>query len=761
MSQGNVVTPPNVDLTNCDREPIHIPGLIQPHGLLLVLKEPELEIIQISNNSFEFLKLHPQQLLNKPLEGLLGTEQIDSLQKCLSQDFEGVNPLKLSVKTPEQDLAVDGIIHRSDGVLILELELTQLKQEVDFFSFYHLVKGPTAKMQNALSLQELSQIIVTEVRKLTGFDRVMLYRFNSEGAGAVIAEDKLESPIPYLGLHYPASDIPKQANQLYTLNRLRLIPHVNYQPVELVPLNNPVTHRPLDLSFSVLRSVSPIHIEYLNNMGVAASMSISLVKDKKLWGLIACHHQSAKYLTYEVRTACEFLGQVMSLELAMKEDNEDLDYRMKLKSIQSQFVEVIPQTENFIDGLVESESNLLDLVSAQGVTLSSVDQLVIRGKTPSEAEIQDLLVWLQTKIQQNVFSTDSLAKIYPAAEQFKDTASGLLALSISKTHKNYILWFRPEVIQTVNWGGNPHKPVEVAPDGSLHLSPRKSFERWQETVRLKSLPWKQCEIDAALELKSAIIGIVLRKADELARINIELERSNSELDAFAYIASHDLKEPLRGIHNYSSFLIEDYADILNEEGNSKLQTLVRLTQRMEDLIDSLLHFSRLGRVELSMQRTNLNELIRNVIGVLNISLKETAVDINIPRPLPVIRCDRVQVNEVFSNLISNAIKYNDKVHKRVEIGWLDAGAAPEAPDLAEKPEQAVVFYVRDNGIGIREKHLDTIFRIFKRLHGPHKYGGGTGAGLTIAKKIVERHNGKIWVESTYGEGSTFYLTLPG
>jgi len=274
-------------------------------------------------------------------------------------------------------------------------------------------------------------------------------------------------------------------------------------------------------------------------------------------------------------------------------------------------------------------------------------------------------------------------------------------------------------------------------------------------VRLKSLPWKQCEIDAALELKSAIIGIVLRKADEMARINVELERSNNELDAFAYIASHDLKEPLRGIHNYSSFLIEDYADVLNEEGVSKLRTMARLTQRMEDLIESLLHFSRLGRVELSMQQTNLNQLVKNVVDVLSISLQETKVDIRIPRPLPSIQCDRIQVNEVFSNLIGNAIKYNERVEKWVEIGWLDAVPSSGAA------EPAIVFYVKDNGIGIRGKHLDAIFRIFKRLHAANRYGGGTGAGLTIAKKIVERHGGNIWVESTYGEGSTFYFTLQG
>ncbi len=323
------------------------------------------------------------------------------------------------------------------------------------------------------------------------------------------------------------------------------------------------------------------------------------------------------------------------------------------------------------------------------------------------------------------------------------------------------------MIQTVNWGGNPNKPVEVKEDGSLRLSPRKSFELWQETVRLKSLPWKQYEIDAVLELRSAIIGIVLRKADELAKINVELERSNRELDSFAYIASHDLKEPLRGIHNYSSFLIEDYTDVLSEEGVSKLQTLVRLTQRMEDLINSLLHFSRLGRVELAMQKTNLNELVKHAIDILSINLKETKVDIRIPRPLPIIRCDRIQVGEVFSNLIGNAIKYNDKADKWVEIGFLDpvegsaggvAAAGGEREPIAE-PSSPIVFYVRDNGIGIREKHHEAIFRIFKRLHAANKYGGGTGAGLTIAKKIVERHDGKIWVESTYGEGSTFYFTL--
>lgn len=745
-----------VDLTNCDREPIHIPGSIQPHGILFVLQEPELIVLQVSKNVSDLIKISAQELLNKPLSTLLNLKHINSIKQCLSQEFDSVNPLKVAIKTQNKTLVFDGIIHRNiDNLLVLELEPRRTNKSRDFFDFYHLVKNPIDRMQKVHTLAEMCQIVVKEVRKLTNFDRVMVYRFNSEGAGTVIAEDKRENLNSYLGLHYPASDIPKQAKHLYILNLLRLVPDINYQPVEIISTDSD-NNKTLDLSLSVLRSVSPIHIEYLKNMGVGASMSISLIKNKKLWGLIACHHSSANYLTCEVRTACEFLGQVMSLELAAKEDNEGMDYKIRLNSILSKFVEIIPQDENFVESLLQDRINLLELTASEGAAICADSKVWLVGKTPSETEIQELIEWLEPQINNDVYCTDSLPKVYQPAIKFKDSASGLLATAISKSQNDYILWFRPEVIHTVNWGGNPHKPVEIHQDGSLRLSPRKSFELWQETVKLKSLPWQQCEIDVAVELRSAIVGIVLRQAAELARINSELERSNSELDAFAYIASHDLKEPLRGIHNYSSFLLEDYADILNEDGALKLQTLVRLTQRMEDLIESLLHFSRLGRVELSFQTTNLNELVNNVIEVLNISLKEDKANIRISQILPAIECDRIQVSEVFSNLISNAIKYNNKVDKFVEIGYLD----PEHKS-DNSQTNSFIFYVRDNGIGIREKHLETIFRLFKRLHAPNRYGGGTGAGLTIAKKIVERHGGKIWVESTYGEGSTFYFTLPG
>ncbi|MEA5568158.1 ATP-binding protein [Anabaena sp. UHCC 0399] len=748
MNTGNTDTTFEVDLSNCNKEPIHIPGSIQPHGVILALHSAELTILQVSDNTFSFFGIHPENLINQNLDILLGKEQINLLKDCLKNtDLPIVNPIEFCIKLHDRSINFDGIIHRSNGFIILELEPILSEKNHAFFNFYHLVKLAMLKLQAATNVSELSQILAKEVKRITGFDRVMVYRFDKNWNGTVIAEEKPEYLTSYLGLCYPASDIPQQARKLYTENWLRLIPNVNYQAATIIPTNNPVNNQPLNLSSSVLRSVSPLHIEYMQNMGVTASMSISIIKNKQLWGLISCHHQSPKYVPYEIRSACEFLGQMTSLEMSVKEDSENTESKIKVKSVHGKLIEYMSLDNNFIDALIKHQPNILHLVNAAGAAVCFNDQYHIIGKTPTTQDIHNLVNWISQNLHEEIFYTDSLAKIYPEAEKLRNVASGLMILSISKSQKNYILWFRPEVVQTVNWGGNPHKPVEVVANGSVRLSPRKSFDLWKETVLLQSLPWKSYEVNAAIELRSAIISVVLRKADELAQLNIELERSNKELDAFAYIASHDLKEPLRGIHNYSNFLIEDYGEIIDAEGKEKLMTLIRLTQRMEDLIDSLLHFSRLGRVDLSMQPTNLNDLVHRILDMLNLRIQESGVEIRIPRPLPTVYGDRVQLGEVFSNLIANAIKYNDKPNKWIEIGYLDNVPRP------------ITFYVQDNGIGIKEKHFDSVFRIFKRLHSPSKYGGGTGAGLTIVKKIVERHGGTIWLESTYGKGSTFYFTL--
>ncbi|AFY52899.1 bacteriophytochrome (light-regulated signal transduction histidine kinase) [Rivularia sp. PCC 7116] len=753
----------HIDLNNCDREPIHTPNLIQPHGVLLAVSADEYRILQVSLNTAQFLGIEPQELLERPLQKLLGEEQVRAIEGRLAKNFDNINPLPIEIEKNRGTLYFNGIVHRNGKIVIVELEPRQFEKVRDFFSFYELVKTPIDKLRNTNTLEELCDTIVGEVKTITDFDRVMVYRFDTEGAGTVIAEAANDELQPYLGLHYPATDIPKQAKYLFTLKSLRLIPDVAYEPVGITPELNPLTNERLDMKMTVLRSVSPFHIEYLNNMGVGATLVVSLVKNKQLWGLISCHHNTPKKVTYETRTICEFIGQIASFELIAKEHNQDLDYKMKLKSIQSQFIEAISAAKDLQQSLTENSQCLLDLVGADGVALCFGKYVTLLGNTPNQEFIIKLLPWLEAQFYDEdvIYETNYLSKLYPDADEHKATASGLLALFISREQKIFIIWFRPEVLQTVNWAGNPNQSVERDKNGTLLLSPRTSFSLWKETVLGKSLPWQLCEVEAASELRSCIISIVLRKAEELTQVNLELARSNTELDAFAYIASHDLKEPLRGIYNYSSFLLEDYREILDSSGVDKLNTLMSLTCRMEDLINSLLNYSRLGRAELQMRPVDFNLLLSDVLDTIKASARDTQVEFRIPRSLPTVICDRTRISELFTNLISNGIKYNQKQEKIIEIGYLDSEdpiAIAKMQKYRQKTPAKTIFYVRDNGIGIRKKHIECIFRIFKRLHGQKKYGGGTGAGLTIAKKIVERHGGEIWLESVYQEGTTFYFT---
>lgn len=753
MSQSDVTLTQATNLIH--HEPIHLPTSIQPHGVLLALSL-ELEILLLSNNTQDFLGKEPRDLLNQPLGTLLNAEQVKAIKQFCQQEGSNVFSFKLSIETSKGEQYFDAIAHRTESTVILELEPTDSINQISFLNFYALAQGAIAKMRTTSNLTNFLDLVVSEVRKVTGFDRVMVYKFDQMGAGSVVAEVKREDLSPYLGLHYPATDIPQQARELYKRCLLRFIPDMSAQPVNLIAVEETYS-TPVDLSLSVLRSSHPCCVEYHQNMGVATILIIGLIKEQRLWGLISCHHQTPRHIPYEMRKICEFLGQIVSLELEHKVNQSELDYKIRLQSLQADFIESISRADNFREALINPEPRLLDIVNAQGAAVCLDNDITLVGVTPTIEEVRALIEWVDTQITDNLFSTDSLPKLYPQAIAFKDTASGLLLLRISKVRRYYILWFRSEVLQTVNWAGQPNESIQVNDDGSITLCPRASFELWQETVRLTSLPWKSCEVDSAIALRNAIVGIVLSKADELAKINQELERSNRELASFAFAASHDLKEPLRGIYNYSNVLLEDYAQLLDEDGLDYLKTVVSLSIRMETLINSLLRLSLLGQGQLNIQVTDFNELLHQVINVVRASRSPVQLDIRIPRLMPTIQCDPVLVGEVFSNLIINAFKYNDKPDKWVEIGYLNINE--QILQHQQQISVPLVFYVQDNGIGIPQHHYQTIFRLFKRLHSQEKYGGGTGAGLAISKKIVECHGGRIWVESTVSCGSVFYFTL--
>lgn len=741
----------DINLASLEQEAMQLAtqlsGQIQPHGVLLVLEETELKILQTSSNSGTVFGIPPAEMLEKTLDEILDPYQVERIKAGLTdENFDYINPTKVWARTTGDNyLIFDAIFHRNkDGFLILELEPTFSQESIPFLSFYHLARASINQLEKTANLRDFCQIIVQEVRKVTGFDRVMLYKFNEDGHGAVIAEEKLDSMESYLGLHYPESDIPKPARTFFTSNWIRLIADTKAQSVGMFPVDNPISEQRLDLTFSLLRSAADCHMEYLHNMGVGASLTISLMKDQKLWGLIACHHQTPKHVSYELRKACEFLGRVVFSEISAKEETEDYDYRMKLNYVQSALIEYMSQEENFIDGLIKHQPNLLELANASGAAVCFGSHFITIGETPKEEDLNFLVQWLKNNVEEEAFYTDSLPRIYPDAEKYKNVASGLLAIPISK--KNYVLWFRPEVIKTVNWGGDPNKAYELnRADGNLRLCPRKSFELWKETVRLTSLPWKQVEVRTALELRKAIINIVLRQADELAQLAQDLERSNAELKKFAYVASHDLQEPLNQVANYVQLLEMRYCDQLDEDAKEFISFTVEGVSLMQTLIDDVLAYSKVDIQGSEFKLTDVEKSLEQARSNLRRRITESRAVIT-HDPLPTVMADSTQMMQLFQNLIGNAIKFRSEVSPVIHVG-------------ATRLEDAWLFSVKDNGIGIEPQFSERIFVIFQRLHARDEYPG-TGMGLAICKKIVECHRGRIWVESELGQGATFYFTIP-
>jgi len=500
-----------INLDNCAREPIHIPGTIQPHGLLFVLREPDLHILQVSENVEVMLGIPAENLLDQPLSKFLNAAQIAKVQFALdSVDPRDNNPVELGLSTAKGDAQLDGFVHRHDGFSYLEFEPASLAEGARFLDFYRKITHLTTALHAASSLPSLLSEATGGISAMTGFDRVMIYRFAESGEGEVIAETAVGSMDPYLGLWYPASDIPEQARRLYVLNPIRNVVDVDFTPVPVVPVINPESNRPVDMTYSGLRSVSPIHCEYLRNMGVAASMSVSILLDGKLWGLIACHHRSAHYVPYETRKACTFIGQVLSGEIARRQQMDEASYQSHTTATQAKLMQLMAGSSNPLLGLVNSSPTLLDLIPAEGAAVVQGDKAHLLGDTPGYDDVMDLVSLLKQNDVPTTFVTKSLKNHFPLTDRMRDTASGLIALQVERDPATYALFFRPEVTQTVFWGGNPEKPVEASEDG-FRLSPRKSFEAWKEEVSGQSLPWRKNEILAAQELRNLITVVAFGK----------------------------------------------------------------------------------------------------------------------------------------------------------------------------------------------------------------------------------------------------------
>ncbi|MEH1868348.1 MAG: response regulator [Nostoc sp.] len=760
----------------CSDESVYAPGYIQPHGILLMLQEPHLRILQISENVEQFFGISAEALLGQPLQRLFSNDQVQRLTGYLAQDnLELCNPFELKTRRrvaqtdwQRKNQTFTGVMYRMIDGLILELEPQQSSNSIHSTQFYHRLQGAIANLRNATNLKSMAKALARDVKAMTGFDRVMVYRFKADDSGVVIAEQKQRHLESYLGLHYMATDIPAPARKLFCRKWMRFIPDVNYTPIPLIPSNHPLTDTPLDLSNSVLRGVSHYHIEYLQNMGVAGSMTISLLDDKRLWGLIACHHSSPKLVDYETRKACEFLGQFASIELVHKQEQELHFYRTRVKRIQDQLQQTLLQESNLIEQVLSRNTfQLLELVHAQGAAISLDGHLTLVGQTPSIAQVQDLVTWLVQHQGKQVFATNSLSRLYPEAKAFKDQASGILAISILFNHvkqKSYhIIWFRPEQIQTVNWVGNPQDTVKINQIGEMELCPRKSFELWKETVRETSLPWEMAELEAASEMRNTLMlallefsQIALEQAAEQAAI------ANRAKSQFLAKMSHELRTPLNAILGFTQLM--NRSDKIPSEFQEDLDIIGRSGEHLLTLINDVLEMSKIeaGQLQLTENYFDLHQLIHSMRDMVSLKALNKGIDLRIEQDISVPRYvygDESKLRQILLNLLSNAIKFTTtgSVMLRLQaltgkVGSINSLDSIDTNDF--KPIITLQVEVEDTGCGIAQSDLETVFEAFMQTE-RGRQNQGTGLGLSISRQFTRLMGGDITVRSTLNQGSTF------
>ncbi len=516
-----------IDLDNCAREPIHIPGSIQPRGVLAVVREPEFDVRQVSANVAELLGRPVDAVVGRHLSALIGAEQAGQVEQAASTfgDLRQRNPIECEIDVDGTQRPFDAILHRAPGgVLLVELEIAFGERPFSFPNTYQAVRNSVEELNRAATLTELYNTTARGVRDLTGFDRVMVYRYDEEYNGEVVAESKREDLNSFLGLHYPSTDIPAQARALYEKNWIRLISDVNYTPAPLVPSIDPASGTPLDLTYATLRSVSPIHVEYLQNMGVHASMSISLLRHGRLWGLIACHHYAGPHLPpFGTRVAAEFLGSTLSLRLVDRFEEDQLHRRLAAQAVLVKLAAAtLDDSERLADALLGAP-DLLDLVAADGVIVNIQGDTRLLGSVPPPEIVSAVAAWARGAADE-VASCDCLSTELPWIDPDPQLAAGALALNLPDGQ--YAIWFRREALRSVDWGGDPHnKAIAVSEGDRIRLSPRKSFDRWREIVRERSEPWARSEIESAEALRRHLVESLYRRARGALRMAETVQRS--------------------------------------------------------------------------------------------------------------------------------------------------------------------------------------------------------------------------------------------
>lgn len=739
------------DLTTCDREPIHIPGSIQPHGVLLVMDRSILAIEQVAGDTQRLLGLPPADLLGLPIASLFDGEPAAFVTSQLAAATENVAPtMRLNIRTRAGTQPLDLTLHAMARTAILELEPAQHEASDGGAS----TNDPIARLKHLLSAVQMTASVheccaaaAVSLRRATGFDRAMVYRFLPDDSGEVVAEDARAGLESFLGLHYPASDIPKQARELYRRNWIRTIPDINYIAAPLVPPDNPRTGKTIDMSHCSLRSVSPIHVEYLRNMGVCASMSASIVCQEKLWGMLVLHHYSPRLVAADLRVACETFAQIFSLHVDAKAQAETSVRRLNAQRTRQELITQLAGAHDI--GAVIAAWDLMSYVGASGAVVQLEGRTHYVGATPPPDEVTRLIGWLN-EMNRPLYCTDRLSADYPPAAGFPAIASGLLAVGLSREPRDYVLWFRPEIGCTVRWAGQPGKELKVDRHG-VRLTPRGSFAEWKEVTHQQSASWSGVELEAAEALRVVLLENVLKSIDTARRehelnatraMAVELERRVAQRTE----QLHQLASDLEAAEERERRQIAH--DLHDDLGQTLAAARIRLATLCDDQrtdvqsrareVGSLIDEASRSIRSLAAQ---LAPAVLNEIGIaaaldwLGEEMERTfSLDIEViddGQPKPLSQDARSIVYRAVRELLINVAKH----------AGTDAAVVE-----SECQDGMVVIRVSDKGRGYDPDQV---------IAGPHR-----GLGLISVRERMSFIGGTVDIRTALGGGTQGILTVP-
>lgn len=728
-----------VSLNDCDRESIHVPGSIQAHGSLLALDETG-HVVAWS----EDLEAKVTAIEGRPatLADVIGPEDAERLAPAIAAgESRPILPIPLASRSGK------ALVHRNaQGVTLVEFESPLLEFE-DLAAVLSRTQEITQQLRRIDESEALCQALARAIRELTGFDRVMIYRFADDWHGWVVAEDRDPDVDSFHGTHFPASDIPAQARALYERNPVRLIADVGAAVVPLRTRPSSPDPLELDLSHAVLRSVSPIHVRYLQNMGVGASMSLSLLRGRRLWGLVACHHRTARSVPFEVRQACELLSQVVSGDIELRDELEHSRQRAAARASLQHLAEHLVPEGRLGMSIGARAKDLVALLPCDALVVSTEHATWVHGAEAPTAAIEEWLSALPVGDDPVLWSSHALPEVAPAP--FDPPMAGALVIRTANDTPTTIAWLRRERVQTVRWAGDPRKPVVTDEEGMQRLHPRESFAAWVEEVRGTSAPWTVNELETARELETLILSPAISTAfqlreqsDVLAELNAALQTSNEELERFAYVASHDLRAPLRAVRNIVSWLVEDEADRLSEQARDYLGLLVSRVDRMDRMMIDLLAYARAGREEIVPERIDLNELVNEVNDSVSRPV-ELKIEVG---ELPTIRARRVPLHRILLNLVNNAVRHHDRERGRISV------------QARLEDDATLEVVVADDGPGIPPEHRERVFEMFTTLES-RDVVEGSGIGLAVVRRYARSLAGDVRIENASPRGTRIVVRV--